>query len=691
MNTGEVTIALFCGGGCQVVSTNLDIIGAGIGLFFDVPMELRDGVKLDSRVIPVPLAEKESVGSLLAKYKRDERFVRACQILEDRPGDLTQGLAQTPILGAMAYDQLHLEKVWDEVLNRVRAITNGAPEHIRVIVLGSNSGGTGRGTLLKTSRALVEKLHEATDAVVNVQHVRIGAQTFNGLGRHIRSNNAFVVEDLAHVLSHDHLEREVRHFLGLELPMVVENKAARDTYVRLVLQALLAPQTQETVGRRDVNMALTGAFGRLNTVQAGFWMLSDQVNLSASAAVALIPGVQGLLNELVTNLPMPRVEVSVRLTRQDPKYDELVKLALRKADLPTDYWGQMVETKFQPYTAVIVSAPGQEEAVPIANLLVTNLPKTLDGYRLRRSYLASLKKAMEQALNEAKQAESRLDMQYQTACQQVEKVIRLLFPPNIFWKIVSYLMGRPKNVIKLKAALQVLGRIEEQRANSRVRREALDSALESVDQAIKEHQEYVEQVHTWLLKTAKSEGVIPDLFTFCPIEEAFSGLMLGRFSNDEGRFQMSLVDTIDGVTREGLGMILGVADPTALNLARKMSEEAPIITPAWGGKRRRGNCRSLIVVPPTNEELFMQLQQALQDLEATAQLVQTDTVAGGVAVVQLHVYFVEDISDIWTTQYRADLVEAEQGGLDVLARIPGNAGKKELLAILKRVANGGGK
>ncbi|HCX90025.1 MAG TPA: hypothetical protein DHT43_05800 [Deltaproteobacteria bacterium] len=688
---GEVTIAVFCGGGAQAAAADLDMIAADLGVSFDVPSELGDGMVLDERIIPVPLAEGESIGSLLAKFSTDPRFTRACEILATRPGDLTQGLAQTPVLGAMAYHDLpDLARVWDQVLNRVRFLTNGAPERIRLVVLGSNSGGTGRGVMLLATQSLVSALHDSTDAVVNVQHLRIGAQTFNGLGAHIRGNNAVgTIEDLARVMGTDHGLREVRSFTGLELPMVEEDKSLRDKFVRLVLQALLSPSAQLAIGRRDVNLAVTaGPYGRLSTVQAGIWSLSDQINLAASAAVVILPEVRSLMEEPVLKIAAPKMKVTTDSSvTKTADHQGLVSIAIRGGHLPADVWDRYIVSHYQVQGAIFVKTGEQD--LPLTNTLASGLPKSVESYRQRRALLHALRSAAQAKLESVRGEEARVQLQMGVARNTLDKALGVLFPRTLIQKILALFSmlfsSRGKQVALLKASLEVYARLERRLAGLQAERQAYEDAVTRVNRAIELYESYLRQAHEWLMEETGNEGAITGLFTFRGLADVFSNLLVARFSNDKKRFKSAVAKAISGVTRDGLARMLGADDTSSLSLARVMMGNPPVITPPWGGKRQRAKPRSFLVIPPVTEELSIQLQQALQDLGATCQLLQTETVVGGVAVVALDLQLVDGVDDVLTTQYRVDLKRAQASTLDVLARVPGNPSEAELQAVVEKL------
>lgn len=693
-DTRSATIALFGGGGAQAAAIDLSMIDADLALFLDVRNELGNGVSLDERVIPIALAEGESVGSLLAKFEGNPEFTDACHILKNRPGDLAQGLAQTPVLGAMAFQDLPtLAGTMEQVLNQVRRLTNGAPERVRIITLGSNSGGTGRGTILQATKALVDVLHSSTDAVINLLHTRIGCQTFTGLGGHIRGNNAIgLQEDLVHVMSPEYGQREVRSLLCLELPIVGEDKQKRDSYVRLVYQALMAPETQLAIGRREVNLAVTaGAFGRMSTVQAGIWEMPGRVNLTATAAVALVPEIRKLIDEKILNVGQPDIRVSVDLTTiRQSEHQELIDIVARKRQLPADAWERYIQSQLHTSTAVYVTT---DSDLPLPSVLTAGLARSVAAFRKRRDFLYALEDVAKSALADMKHLEAKTAIQLEQAKRSIAKVLAVFYPRNLMQWIVAavklMLSSRGKQLAQLKSGLEVYARLEERLARVQAEREAITTGLEEIKMAVVAHEKLLRDTLDWLIQESGYEGVVNGLLTFRELDEVFGALLVGRFSQDKERFRQAILKAIRGVTRQGLAMVLGVDDSSSLNMTRVLTVAPPLITPPWGGKRQRGTPREFLVIPPVSEELKLQLQQELVSLGSRSQLLQTETVVGGIAVVAIDVHLVDNLDDIMTTQYAVDREKVRGSHQELLAKVPGNSGEVELGAILEQIKQGG--
>ncbi len=652
---GQVTIALLAGGGCKAAAENLPAIGADFGLYLDVQMELGDGFSPDPKLKLVSLAEGESVGSLIGQFMQDERFAPACQLLRSRPGDLTQGLAQTPVLGAMAFEALEcFDSVVQQLLVEVRALCNGAPERIRILTLGSNSGGTGRGVLLKATRALAEVFNTSTDAVVSIQQIRIGAQTFNGLGRHIRDNNAIGVEaDLGYTLSPYHGTREVRSLFGLELPMVGPDKASRDRYVRYLMQALLAEETQEYLGRQDVNEAVTSQFGRVNTAHAGIWQIPE-LSLEAAAAAVLLPQVNSLLEEPDSQVELA-VEVAVTVeTTVANEHDELVRRASLKADRPGN-WREMIKSKFDAETLVFVHL--DEGRVPVDNVGNTELPKSLQAYREERDLILSVLAQLETELAKTHKEIARLKARLQHVEETLEESIVVLFPSNWIEKGKAMMANRAKDLMAFKSRLKAHQKLQKQLEEANAMAEVLYHSLESMNRKRADWVGRIELLKNWLMTSAETSQSLVGLVKVSELDQVFADLVKARVTNRRSRFTNVLTTAVVEVTRKGLTKILGLeVDAGDLAMVEAMSEPQ-VVTPPWGGRRRKHG-RLLLVLPQVDEQLFRDLQQAAEDLDADFSIVKMDTV--NMSVVLFEVFFVTEQGDYLTTQYKADLAQVDE-------------------------------
>lgn len=710
---GRVTIALLCGGGCRGAAVNLDIVGADLGVYFDVPQEIAS-LSLDRRVIPVPLAEGETVGSLVAKFASDSDFQEVCPILSARSGDLAQGLGQTPVLGVMAYEDLKLKgqlaQLWQEVLDKVRELTNGAPERVIILVLGSNSGGTGRGMLLRAASDLVETLRE-TEAVVVVEHVRVGAQTFNGLGHHIPLNNGVgVTEDLTGVLGPP-AEREIRYLFGVELPMVREDTAARDRYTQLYLQAWAAGGVQEALGRSGAARVLTETFGRIRISQAGFWTLPGAINPMASAAARLQPDVQALIADQSGSTGILRgfeLRPSARVSLARPA-DRAGLLTLARTPhktLPADYWTQHVAQEYEHSGAVRAVAQGQE--MPLGTMLVS-LPNTIGSFRERRRFLFGLFREIQRRLGETRQEVETAQRGLNRTRRSINSVLRHLFPRPISARgLIAFLAAvlhilqsldallRRAAVRSLEEFLDTYDRLEGDLEELKAREEVLVAAGDAVRQKINEHEAVLERIQRWLLEVTQQEGVALGLFRVRGLDEGvFADLLLASQSNSHSYFETAVWRSLIGVTRQGLGAILlgtevlGASDLSAEVLALQLSEEPPELTPPWGGKVRRDSPQALVVMPPVSQDLLVELQQALRNIGSPLQLVTADTVSGGVAAVLLRIYSVSDRDALLTRQYRGGFARAVQEHWYPLARATGSA-DEEARKLVSAQGSGGG-
>jgi len=695
----SVVIALFVGGAWRGAVSNLNIAGADLGIYMDVPREI-EGITLDNRVIVVPLAEGETIGSLLDRVP-DSVDLKTRKLLNTRAGDLASGLGQTPVLGAMAYEALkrsgRLEPLWQEVLDKVKQLTNGAPELIILLVLRSDSGGTGRGTALQAMQDLINFLEE-TEAVIKVQHLRVGAQTFTGLGHHIPLNNSVgVVEDLTAVQKPS-ARRVVPYLFGVELPMVGEDTVARDRYAQLFLQAWTARGVQEMLARFLAAPMVTGElFGRICVSQAGFWRMPENISPEASAAAKILPPIQALVSDhsgstgILHNFEL---RISAQATPERPvDRSELLTMARTpNAVLPPDYWKRYIAQKYK--RSGEVGAILANQAMPLETMLAS-LPNTIGPFRDRRRFLFGLFEELQHRLGVVRGTIDENQLRLERVRRDVENVLRRLFPKSyptrghlasltaFLQSVVSLfagVRGRLGAVKSLEKFLNTYSRLEAELEELKAREEALSRAADTVQQKLREHEATLERIRRWLLEATQREGIALNFFRIRNLDDGvLRDLLLASQSNSRAYFEIAVRRSLAGVTRQGLGAILlggdaiGASDLSAELLALKLAEEPPEITPPWGGKIRRDRPLTAVVIPPVTPDLLEELRIALTTIGSDLQIITTDTVSGGVAAVLLKIYPVKNRSDLLTRQYYGGLVKAVRDGWYPLARVTGGA------------------
>lgn len=699
----EVVIDVPCGGSFEVLGVNPDIGGGDLVVAIDTAGELAR-LPQDSRVIRVTLARRHTVKSLVGKLAKSRGFQSARRALHNHQGDLADGLGRIPALGAMAFEELRLtgrlDRVLEEILVRVRQLTNGAPGRIKVRICCSNSGGTGHGIAHKVAAALVKKL-ESTQAVIVVEHLRVGAQTYNGLGRdYIRFNNgAGVAEDIKAVMLPP-TGNEICYLDVCELPMPNDpkDKSFRDRYAGLYLQARLAEETQEVLVR---GRTFIRPLDRITVSQAGFWVLPASINPTASAAARLLPEVTGLLGDHTGNtgiLPNFELVVSVEVEAvKESNYSELVTLVKTPGwALPSGYWNQYIAAQYGHLGEVRVVVQGQE--MPLGAMLVS-LPNTIGSFKDRLRFLFGLRQDVQQRLEEiqqGKQGVSEVAGQLDKMQQSIDNVAGRLYPgvfpaKDLMSRVTAFIRsildlmagvrGRETLVKALESFLKTYVEQEKGLAGLKAQEAVLLGADSAIKQKIDEHQVILARIQQWLSRATQVGGVsLVGLFTVRELDDGvLTDLLLAAQSNSHSHFEAALRRSLSGVTRQGLGAILlgtdaiGAADISSEVLARRLSEDPPEITPSWGGFPRDDEPTTLIVVPPMLKDLRDELGQALRALGLPRQILQTDTVSGGVAVVLLRIYNVEELSQVQTASYEEDFKRAVTAGWYPLARVTGSA------------------
>lgn len=678
-----VRVVVVAGGACRSVVENLDMVQGYVGVYLDVEQEI-NAVALDPRVIPVYLVRGETIATITSRFQDKPGYKRACEILRVRQSDPGQGLGQTPIIGAMAYelvkDQIHL--VHQQVLTRIRLCSDGAPDKVIILSLASNSGGTGRGLVIQATRDLADYLCNALQRTIVIEMQRIGTQTFEGLGRHTRNNNGVgVPADLSFTLTPEHHERLVKSWTGLELPMCEADSFSRDGYCRLVLQALNSQGVQDFLGRRDSNEEMTQDFGHLTTIEGGVWRLDRQIDLVAATCNNYAP----LIARLGAEDPEEYDELIASVVINQPverqaQHEQLLAMAAKGHSRPANFWNAYVVTTYGEAETEVYVQEGRQEA-SLGNLLTGIIPEELERYRQRRAFLHAVKQAISQAKNKYQATMSQKRMQRQLAEATIMKCLKALMPVSLLERLNPFKGNRQHNLVLLKRTLVVYQQLEREVSELEAESKALNKAEDEVEEEIDRLEAALKQFWSWI--KAQCQPSL-DLFEFKPLSEVFDQLINAFRNKSEAVLNRVMLGTIVSVKLSGIAYLLGHdGELNAPALAKQMLLPAPVNTPPWGGlDRSLDSCRRVICLPPVSPELQHNLRLAMANLDVKMEVCCTDTVSGGIGIVKLTAYYIETIHQVATPQYTDDLCEAKRSGLYQLARVPGTGGERELQQIL---------
>lgn len=161
--------------------------------------------------------------------------------------------------------------VRNTLIPKIRAVTDGAPEAIRVVFIGSLPGGTYSGAEVPISTGLSEQLLGLTSATVTTHSLSTGGLTYEGLGDNTWKNSASaLMEQVRYCTDPSRNPREVRRLRLIEFEVLGQDEALRDACLAQVEQASLSSYMILDQRRRNPNDSLSGQFGNIQTWEAAF-------------------------------------------------------------------------------------------------------------------------------------------------------------------------------------------------------------------------------------------------------------------------------------------------------------------------------------------------------------------------------------------------------------------------------------
>jgi tubulin-like protein len=659
-----VKVVVLAGGSCLFVAEDLDIINGDIGVAIDVSKEMEE-VHLDPRVIPVVLGDSGTLSNLISHFVRDPELKDVIQSL-DRRADLSNGMGQVPMIGKMAYRRFHgLEAIHRQVLQQVRQISNGAPQRIIVQGMGSFSGGTGSGTLVQAVFDLVSYLDKATSAVINVHFVGVGALTYTGLGQGSRVGvNSYygLAYMLTKLLDPDSSADVVSTAMLTELPLDGEDTALRIRHMRAIVQALTS--TGLARATRDSNESTHNSSGRINTAQAGMWA-PEQMSLRFHAASEFLADFQALsTGGLDPNTQIPALSLNLRFViAESNDHNTVLELAHDRGNRFEGLWEKLTQKWVIETRQEEVTIQGSEKVLPLANVLNRAPPMDFEAYKARLSELLALQKAFTDERDVALAEVEKARRELRRLSNDIDVELAWLMPNTIPEKIASKFGNFDDHLGHLDDLLTDYANQEERQQCNQFKANLLDDAVRPVRVEINKIREYVVRAEEWISDICSQPGKLSDWYLYAPFSRVFTRELDALKANDQAHFEDVLVRAVTGVTQKGLAMILGLSETASYpEIAQQLNTEPPLLTPPWGSLHRRDSTpRQYVIVPPCPQEVFNQLQFAMQDQKSPRALHLATSMNGGGAVVLLDVHFVEGIEHVLTREMAYELEIAEPG------------------------------
>ncbi len=701
----SATIYLGAGGMGQIMAHNLSAIGATMGILFENAEEL-GATTFDPRVITVPLARDETVKSIVERHKDEPLYAELCKRIAKRQGDLSIGLAQVKGLGLMALDEVMvLETIFGRIWNHIVEQSDAHPRRIVILAVSSGSGGTGAGTLREALDRFTRYISGRSNAIVSVYLYRFGPYSFNGCGNNVLNNGAFThVEDLNWVLSDPTGAKIVPHLIAVNSPIKDgKERELRTEHVTLITSAMLAPETRTQFGMGELNEEVVGAtgisdtaanmdpggFGRIKKMQPTIRKLR-RVNLRASASMFLVPAVRDLVR-----VPESLVEIPVKPTitikrKTPPKTKELASLAATKGALMPTWWTSWVQGEYNVTTNVTFLIPGSDALFTTTSLRALTMPRTLDEYQERRVWLTSLINAVTAEMRKIEIPNQAVVKGMMLKKSEIEEKVGILFPKSLIEKGKAAVNDRQKTLQQAVVAITQYAQLEEMATKNKNLLEMLGALKKAAETAIEQLNKTIENAVQMLESISKEDGAVVGIFTTVDLSVVFGDLMMAVASGNKERLDKCLVSAIKGMSQKGIALTAGLEEDASVEaITTALMQPGDIHGSDVTDLDEYLPDETLVVFPPMSEDLKIEFQVAFGNTEKKWGIVCTNAVTDYVGIVTLRKTMCNSLETIMSKDLVA-VVEQTPPPDDILFRVPGYAGWKELNEIVREM-NGGTK
>ena len=590
-------VVVICGGTFLSLGRYLSSAGADIVACFDVPDEL-DAADLRKDVVTVRLAEGETLGTLVAEGCSPE--FRTFYLR--RPGvNLGNGLGQLRKVGQLVIAKLLKDPRFRRLLNEeiftpLLVKHNGQLDQVEIVVCSSAAGGTGGPIGPAVARELAQLFEDNTEAVIQINLLRVGSLSYVGLGERIHQNvGAGLAEDVTYVLSGKRHPREVRILTALELPMVGNQKDERDQFVVQLVQALQADDTQEIMKRLAPNRALDTPLGTARILQPAWWQPLSDRSIAAEVAQHFLPQF-----ERMSRIgPQQGVVESVHLKLIEDKntaatsLEELVSRARTAGGVqPEGFMEACLATGASYVSATVHVKIHQRSSQNLSQTLrvVFSAPPT--SVKEHSAKLATMKAARASIHHEVTLRRGRiapLDRRQRQNLAELRQVFRRLFPKNLLDKFLAKLSNPNAVMVRFKNAVTEIRRDGDELARLKVELAALESVCAQLDDELQAEQRRLERaVHVLNVIRTRQRGAGPErLVDVGSLDSVLAELLEAVRSHDGDSDNLLRLfgSCARGVTLSGLAQITGAAQPRAVDVAERLTRGKPTVEAPVGGAR----------------------------------------------------------------------------------------------------------
>ncbi|MBX9792574.1 MAG: hypothetical protein K2Y37_27045 [Pirellulales bacterium] len=656
------TVQVFAGGGAQALIECEQTSPFDTRIVFDAPAELAQRLadKKPEGVHFYALAEGHTV---LTLSKGASEGIETC--LREFPGvDLGQGLGQYRGIGELAAKQLLADDCFQLFLSDLALkliARHGELTHVRVVGKAGLAGGTGSAGVLILTEAILQALLEKTDAVVKYELDLIGAITAEGLGRRVAKNAAAgIVDAMGRLTAKDHHERASQIGCFHELPAVGPDRVARDNFVLQFEQARTADEVREVIDRRAPNQALNGRFGNLWIERADFYQpLHQQLEVAADVARSFHAELRDLQkvrsNRCIDSLEYledRRIlsqetieDLVARAFESDP--DELYETAKEAAFDITFQVQALLKTR----TRINLSAAHTVFSIPPRDTRAAK--ERLATQRAALNALSAALSDLDFRRQELEQNSTRLD-------RRLVSAIDAIHPRSSLQRMLGAFRSEEGRLENLAEAI----RADRENSDKLVELRAMLASLEAAYQEVEEeHNFLLDKLNSLIARleplVVRGDADRREFFVRCaPLDEYFAELWHVDNRTTEERLTRLLGRAVREVTLHGLAKIVRAEAPRLEVIASQIAKRAVVTSgPCWGGKARRDKPLSIHVLPPLASDAAARLRQLIQQEDPEALVAIADTAAAGVNCVDLHLYSVEEASDLMTGFYRQECSE----------------------------------
>lgn len=673
--SGVARIAVIVGGTCAEMVRFVRSLGADVVLWVDVLTEL-EKLTASPEVIRIVLAPGKTLASLFQNLPEGEYSQRVRKLLKSLPGvDLNTGLAQLPLAGIHAAEQLvrtrEFQAVLGKVYSKVKVLHNGTIEKVDLSLFSSLCGGSGgpAGGPLVEEIAKYYRHHD--QAVVNIAYYRAGALSYEGCGDAISVNAAAgVFRDIDFALLAPRTLAEVRSLNFFELPMVGGDKASRDRYMATVVQAFNCSSFRAL---RDLNAPNTSAnsrFGNITLFDLGWWHDLRSERIGQNVAARFHEQVLGVLETLPAVGVVDHLEVE--LVAQTPVADVSItqlieQLRQHTRAEPTGLCdaAENVTCRFDSaIVRVITPALGRGRFADFWRDRCVAPCRSLREFRDRLAFLRGLRLALDGQIPSRREKIGLLRSQQRDGKAVLVAVKDEYYPRAPHARAANWLFPESRrkdrdrrfglHAKSLRETKLAVDRLEAEVAALGVCRDELDREIAVLEQRLR-------TVLNLLNRRGprRDSAPQPDCVEITDIDNVLQELLQIADADevDEGRLTDVLLGAATRVTMHGLAVITGVdeavwaTDPRVELIAHRLVDGPVTRGPLWGGKRPLSYDHTVLVLPPVADGLREQVEDAFGRLVHSSdacQLLFADTAAAGFNAVQLKMRIPKSEGDIVT-------------------------------------------